>query len=87
MSRKPHAAAPADVLTTFTGSLITIEPLTDRGRTWLADNVDSVEATNGRPFHCEHTQGMEIIEGALYAGLKVKDSTTDRIAQRSNNDV
>lgn len=73
----------ADIQSTNHGSLITIEPLTQRGTEWIAENVDSVEAMNGDAFHAEYRMALDILEGALSAGLTLRDATTNRTAVRS----
>jgi len=75
--RKPAA----DILSTYNGSIITLQPLSDAGREWIAENVDTVEAMNGEVFHCEYRMALDILDGAIAAGMRCMDSTSGRIAE------
>lgn len=49
-------------------TLLTLTPLSDRGRLWLAENVDDDSMLDG-DYVTEPRFGFEIIDGALDAGL------------------
>lgn len=68
---------PPDLLSTFHGSIISIDAETPRGRRWLERHVPDQE--HGHVI-AEHRYGVDILTGALSAGLRLKDTTTGRIA-------
>lgn len=71
----------ADIRSTFYGSIITIEGISKRGRVWLREHVSDArnccDAVNA-----EHRYGMDILEGALGAGLVLRDASTNRVVSR-----
>lgn len=68
--------ARVDLLTENHGSIISLVPQSDQGREWLADNV---QGGTEDCILCEPRMGIDILEGALHAGLVLQDARTARI--------
>lgn len=69
----------ADLITTNYGTIIAITGNTGKGRRWLRHNVE--DARNGcDTVNAEHRYGIDIIIGAVNAGLRCQDSETGHIA-------
>ena len=73
-------ATTADILTTNHGTMISIAPKTAKGRQWMYSNVPDSRARMNRSVDCDHHCGIDILEGALAAGLRLQDSQTGRLA-------
>lgn len=72
-----------DLISTNLGSIIQIDADSARGRKWLRANVagdERITATNGAYTLAEHRYGIDILVGAIGAGLRVRD-TSGRLAQ------
>ena len=67
----------ADIVTTFTGSIIMFAGTTAHGRRWLTRNI-------GHERMAEHRFGVDIIHGAINDGLRVQDAASGRIAERAS---
>jgi hypothetical protein len=67
-ARKPKP----DIITANYGSIIVIEPSSRKGRLWLLEHVHS----DHLPIQCEHRYGVDILQRALAAGLRLQDSAT-----------
>lgn len=71
----------ADIESTNLGSIIILEWLSPKGRKWLASHVGDPLAQAGEPIYCDHRCGMEILYGAVAAGLRLRDGQSGRIAR------
>lgn len=75
----------ADLHTENLGTIIRIAPQTRKGLRWMRRHVYD-DATVGRLLDlgsylsCDHRCGLEIIYGALAAGLRCRDVETGRVA-------
>lgn len=69
----------ADIVSNNLGTIITIEAQTKRGQRWLSKHV---EGGRENPVMCEHRYGVDILLGALDAGLCLQDGASGRIATR-----
>lgn len=72
-----------DILSTNLGTIITIEGQTRRGIAWLRRNVSAAGLQSGLETgcDCDHRYGVDILQGALAAGLTLQDANTGRIAK------
>lgn len=68
-----------DLQSTNLGTIILIEADSARGRRWLTTHVP--DADDGYA-QCDHRYGIDILRGALDAGLRLRDTTTGRTATR-----
>jgi hypothetical protein len=71
----------ADLDTTNHGTIISIRPRTEVGRLWMACHVPDSHTNPERAVDCEHRCGIAILMAAIGAGLKLRDTTTGKIAQ------
>lgn len=69
-----------DIVTANLGSIISICAASRKGRSWMARNV--LAEDRGEQVYCDHRFGIDIIEGALDAGLRLQDSASGRTATR-----
>lgn len=73
-------ALKADLVSTNLGSIILITPHTARGRAWMRLNVPDSRETPDGAVDCDHRFGVDILLGAMGAGLRLQDSETGRTA-------
>jgi hypothetical protein len=71
----------ADLSTTIYGTIIHIHAQTPRGRRWMHAHVPDSRNHASRAVDCEHRCGIDILEGALAAGLTLQDASSGRIAR------
>lgn len=67
----------ADIVTTFSGSIILFAGTTPQGKRWLTRSI-------GHERCAEHRYGIDIIQGAINDGLRVQDAQSGRIAERQS---
>lgn len=73
--------AQPDLSTTNLGTIIMIAPSSGKGRRWLRAHVpDARTLALYESIPCEHRCGINILEGALAAGLLLEDAPTGRLA-------
>ena len=70
------ARTQADIRTTFLGSIIRFDALTNKGRAWCKHH-----RLNDAPLVAEHRYGLDIITAMTAYGLRVQDSATKRFAE------
>lgn len=71
---------PADIETTWLPSFMLMQPVSDAGRDWIAENCDYPAALVSGGVPVEHRYVSEIIEAAVEDGLAVMDTETGRMA-------
>lgn len=74
-----------DLVSSNLGTIITIAPASTRGWTWLRAYVQGATATLLGPdsyLSCDHRCGVDILQGAHRAGLRLQDAATGRISRR-----
>jgi len=64
----------SDLLTTNLGTIIVIDGQTAKGQRWLRRSVQGRQPS----VQCDHRCGIDILYGALDAGLTLEDSRTGR---------
>jgi hypothetical protein len=71
-----------DILTTNHGSIIKINADSAKGRRWMLRHIPDARAsvTFGAYTWAEHRYGVDIICGAVAAGLRVRDAASGRLA-------
>jgi len=69
----------ADLLTTNHGSIITIQPNSSKGKQWMSAHVPDSRRWPSRTVDCDHRCGIDILLGAIAAGLHLRDTTTGRV--------
>lgn len=80
MSRQSATRKP-DILTTNHGTIITLTPLSSRGKAWIRRHVDAdAWQYNGDAIYSDPTCAIDIMRGALAACLTLQDANTGRIA-------
>jgi hypothetical protein len=67
----------ADLVSTNSGSIISIAADTHRGRVWMARYVAGGRAGS---VDCDHRYGVDILQGAIADGLTLRDAATGQIA-------
>lgn len=72
----------ADILTTNYGSIVALRPTTFYGRQWIADNVDADMLDDGIDVWCDARYAVDIMIGALRAGLTLEDTATGHKSTR-----
>lgn len=72
----------SDIRTTNLGTIISIRPVTAKGRQWLYANVPDSRRTMSRAVDCEARCGVDILEAMLDAGLTLEDAQSGRQAVR-----
>ena len=72
-----------DIATTNHGTIIRLVPKSRRGVRWLNTHVAAQMLARDGYVAAEHRYGIDIIEGALAAGLRVRDVATGRFANRA----
>ena len=72
-----------DISSRNLGTIVTIEGLTRRGIRWLRRNVHAAGLQSGLETgcDCDHRYAVDILQGALDAGLVLQDAATGRIAK------
>lgn len=70
----------ADIESTNHGTIITIQPASTRGRSWMRKHVPE---SFGRRVECDHRFGVDILIGAIADGLTLRDTTSGRMARQS----
>lgn len=70
-------ARKADIISTNYGTILAIAGNTKRGRQWLRAHVDGARNCNDC-VSAEHRYGIDILQGAIAAGLQLQDSATGR---------
>ena len=58
-----------DVLFHNKGSIIMVEPVTDKAKTWVDANVAGEPEWFGPRFACEHRAARTLADGMIAAGL------------------
>lgn len=69
---------PPDILSTNHGTIIEMHANTARGRRWIRKHVHGQQQGH---VMAEHRYGVDILVGALAAGLRLQDTTTEQIAK------
>lgn len=73
----------ADFRTTFSGSIVSFEPVTSDAKVWAREAVQhDADAVAGRTFHADHRMALDIMDGIVEDGLSIQDTTTCNIRYR-----
>ena len=67
-----NAKRPADVLVRREGSLFLFNPLTERAKAWIDENVDPDATWFGDALVAEHRYAFDLAQGMIDAGLEVE---------------
>ena len=74
---RPRTRA-VDIVASNLGSMITLDAGSRRGRAWLFRHVNTDIETGA--IYCDHRYGIDILQAAQSAGLRLRDAATGRTA-------